>query len=527
MSSDSEMFRQMSLAQRILSLDYCRCRPPRRIGPRSRAMGGSIAMEGVRIDTAVLDRVGWVIVHSVWQFALIAGVAGLQLRLMRRCSAAARYAGLLTAMSLVVVAPIGTWLSKSLPPSSGLDVESPRVMTVATASPGHRVMASPAVEVSMSPDERESLNHDRSMQQWSQLPSVRAFGESRAQTWLPWVVWVWCAGVSIFALRPLLSLYAVRRLRTKGTLPTTDFVQDLVRRSAKRIGLRAVVRVLQSTRVNTPIVVGYLRPVILLPVCAMTGLPIGQLEAILIHELAHVRRHDYAINFLQILIETLFFYHPCVWWLSRQIRIERENCCDDVALAVLGDRVDYARALLAVEELRPRLRSWPWGYKEDRCRPVCGGFIFANPIDRLSGPLRVELRIAGCRRSGLGCWACRPVERVCRCRRPRIEFAEEQRERRAQGASARKLRKQCRHRRACRGEPDNSHGGHPAESQDAARPSRHRRTSAGRRSRSREDPLVPHRRHPLPQDRQRAGPRLHRARAAHRAERRIQREFGS
>jgi outer membrane protein assembly factor BamA len=84
----------------------------------------------------------------------------------------------------------------------------------------------------------------------------------------------------------------------------------------------------------------------------MTGLPIGQLEAILLHELAHVRRHDYVINFLQILIETLFFYHPCVWWLSRQIRIERENCCDDVALAVLGDRVDYARALLAVEELR-------------------------------------------------------------------------------------------------------------------------------------------------------------------------------
>jgi hypothetical protein len=213
-------------------------------------------MEGVRVDMAVLDRVGWVIVHSVWQFALIEGVARLQLRVMRRCSAAARYGGLLAAMSLVVVGPIGTWLSKSLSPSSGLDVEGPRVTAVATASPGHRVTTSPAVEVSMPPDERESLNHDRSTQLWSQILSLRAFGENRAQTWLPWVVWAWCAGVSIFALRPLLSLYAVRRLRSYGTLPTTDFVQDLVRRSAKRIGLRAVVRVLQSTRVKTPIVVG-------------------------------------------------------------------------------------------------------------------------------------------------------------------------------------------------------------------------------------------------------------------------------
>ena len=84
----------------------------------------------------------------------------------------------------------------------------------------------------------------------------------------------------------------------------------------------------------------------------VTGLPAAQLEMILAHELAHIRRHDYLVNLLQTLVETLFFYHPAVWWLSRQIRNERENCCDDVAMATVGSRADYGRALLAIEELR-------------------------------------------------------------------------------------------------------------------------------------------------------------------------------
>ena len=104
--------------------------------------------------------------------------------------------------------------------------------------------------------------------------------------------------------------------------------------------------------VKTPVVVGYFRPAVLLPLCVVTGLPDVQLELILAHELAHIRRHDYLINVLQTLVETLFFYHPAVWWLSRQIRNERENCCDDVAMATVSSRADYGRALLAIEELR-------------------------------------------------------------------------------------------------------------------------------------------------------------------------------
>src|SRR5207249_10465429 len=128
--------------------------------------------------------------------------------------------------------------------------------------------------------------------------------------------------------------------------------QQMLEHTAQRLGLRHAVRVLQSTLVQTAVVAGYFRPIILLPMSAITGLSTAQLEAILAHELAHIRRHDYLVNLLQTLVETVFFYHPAIWWLSNQIRCERENCCDDVAIAVLGTRVESGRALLALEEHR-------------------------------------------------------------------------------------------------------------------------------------------------------------------------------
>ena len=116
--------------------------------------------------------------------------------------------------------------------------------------------------------------------------------------------------------------------------------------------LRGRVRLLESTLVDVPTVIGWIKPVILLPASALSGLKPHQLEAILAHELAHIRRHDYLVNLLQTLVETLLFYHPAVWWLSRRIRAERENCCDDLAVSLCGDPYTYAQALADLEELR-------------------------------------------------------------------------------------------------------------------------------------------------------------------------------
>jgi BlaR1 peptidase M56 len=144
----------------------------------------------------------------------------------------------------------------------------------------------------------------------------------------------------------------VRRLHRTALASRSSRWQTACRRIAYRIGLPAAAHVVESTAVEVPTLVGWLRPAILLPVAAIAVLTPGQVEAILAHELAHIRRHDYAINLLQTLAETLLFYHPAVWWVSHRIRIEREHCCDEIAVAVCGDPVGYARALTELEARR-------------------------------------------------------------------------------------------------------------------------------------------------------------------------------
>jgi beta-lactamase regulating signal transducer with metallopeptidase domain len=200
--------------------------------------------------------------------------------------------------------------------------------------------------------------------------------KSRVQPWLARVVLAWLAGVLVVAMRPLLSWYTVRRLRRVGVAAVAGPLDGMLEQMAARLRLDRAVDVLQSTLVKTPVVLGYFRPAILLPVCVVTGLPAGQLESILAHELAHIRRHDYLVNLLQTLVETLFFYHPAVWWLSRQIRNERENCCDDVAMAAVGSRADYGRALLAIERLRAAPAALSLGAR--------GGSLLAR-IRRIAG----------------------------------------------------------------------------------------------------------------------------------------------
>jgi beta-lactamase regulating signal transducer with metallopeptidase domain len=128
--------------------------------------------------------------------------------------------------------------------------------------------------------------------------------------------------------------------------------QTPCRRIAYRLGLPAAAHVVESALVEVPTVVGWLRPAILLPMAAMAALSPAQIEAVLAHELAHIRRHDYAVNLLQTIAETVLFYHPAVWWLSARVRTEREHCCDEVAVRISGDAVAYARALAELEAWR-------------------------------------------------------------------------------------------------------------------------------------------------------------------------------
>src|SRR5262249_12856796 len=155
------------------------------------------------------------------------------------------------------------------------------------------------------------------------------------------IAFAWLVGVSLLIARMAGGLWRVRVLhRDALALPPSTW-KTSCQRLARRIGLRYAVHVVESLDVDVPTVVGWMRPVILLPIAAIAALTPAQVEAILAHELAHIRRHDYVVNFLQTIAETLLFYHPAVWWVSRRIRAEREHCCDDVAVNVCGDAVGY------------------------------------------------------------------------------------------------------------------------------------------------------------------------------------------
>ncbi len=171
-------------------------------------------------------------------------------------------------------------------------------------------------------------------------------------TLLPYAVPVWFAGVLLLHTRTLAGWAAARRLRRSGVCaPPAEWQSRLVGLAA-RMRLAKPVALLESCRVDAPLVAGYLRPVILVPLDLLSGMPAGQVEAILLHELAHIRRRDYLVNLVQAVTENLLFYHPAVWWVSGIIRSEREHCCDDLVVAVQGNARDYAAALTALETRR-------------------------------------------------------------------------------------------------------------------------------------------------------------------------------
>jgi protein involved in polysaccharide export with SLBB domain/beta-lactamase regulating signal transducer with metallopeptidase domain len=165
------------------------------------------------------------------------------------------------------------------------------------------------------------------------------------------VLVIWAIGVIVLSVRMASGWWGIRRL-TAVVDPVSTEIAVLARRIAERLGVRRAVRTVLSARVAVPTVVGALKPIVLLPPAALTGLSVEQVEALLAHELAHVRRHDYLMNLAQSVIETLLFYHPAVWLLSRRVRQERELCCDDLAIEVCGDPVTYAAALADLEALR-------------------------------------------------------------------------------------------------------------------------------------------------------------------------------
>lgn len=317
-----------------------------------------------------VQAVAWALVHFLWQGALVGIAAAGALALLKNGSASFRYSVALGALLVLLLCPVGTalWMSGT--------AEEPLTRE---ANPAVVSVAAPA----QVPDAPVLSSNARDL-----LPAA-----------LPWFFALWLAGVALLSVYHLGGWAQARRWTRRATRPVPEEWQAKLRMLARRLGVGREVELLESVAAQVPAVIGWLRPVILVPASALAGLSPQQLEAVLAHELAHVRRHDYLVNLLQTVIETLFFYHPVVWWVSAQARRERENCCDDLAVAVCGDRLVYARALADLEGLRgpsPRLAmAADGGSLVARIRRLAGVPARDSRRSWLAGALALSLLPAG------------------------------------------------------------------------------------------------------------------------------------
>jgi GWxTD domain-containing protein len=268
------------------------------------------------IGSPVAGAIGWALLHSLWEGAIISALLAAALLGVR--SARVRYAAACAAMLAMLMA-------------FGL--------SIILSMPSHAESARP---LHVSAPLWNALSEGGNSGSWNlNLSSIA-----------PWLGPFWFAGLWFVCLWRAANWIFVQRLRHRGLCcASTQWINKTVR-LCERLRISRPVLLMESCLTDVPVLLGHFRPMILVPVGLLTGLPPQQVEAILLHELAHVRRHDYLVNMLQRLAEAMFFYHPAAWWISRVIRVEREHCCDDAVIAVTGDAHEYAVALTTLEANR-------------------------------------------------------------------------------------------------------------------------------------------------------------------------------
>jgi beta-lactamase regulating signal transducer with metallopeptidase domain len=309
-----------------------------------------------------LNAFAWALVHFVWQGALIGVVAFVLLRLVRPSEASTRYLIGVTALGAMLVAPVATFVALDRSSTArGLTAVASTLPPDQTNEGGsvQGVAVQPAGSAASTPGVTGWILADLSNPGARSLVTGglgRAAGSNSGLSpgWLLLIVSIWLTGVVLLSIRLIGGWLVARHLARQTVARVPPALERRAKVLAQRLRLSRAVAILESQAVVVPTLIGWLRPVVLLPAAALGGLSPQQLEAILAHELAHVRRHDYLINLLQSVVETLLFYHPAVWWISAQVRAEREHCCDDLAVAVCGDRLVYVTALAELTSMAAR-----------------------------------------------------------------------------------------------------------------------------------------------------------------------------
>ena len=291
-----------------------------------------------------VEAIGWTLIHFCWQAAAIAAFYRCLSLLAARGSSNTRYLLALGTLLLMAATAVGTLAFEmhskaSLPQAPGTRTPvMPDSFSLLITARSELAMPGSAWQAA-SPD----LTRSRLLMSVRQLPVLGLIDG------------LWLLGVLVLSLRSLGGWCLIQRLRATLTVEAPDRVQASFRAIGSALKIHRPVLLRVSGAVTGPVTVGALRALVLLPVSALASLSPDELEVVLAHELAHVRRADFFWNLVQTLVETLFFFHPAVWWISGRIRRERELCCDDLALSVCPRPLAYANALFELEQQRSRI----------------------------------------------------------------------------------------------------------------------------------------------------------------------------
>jgi len=273
------------------------------------------------LSPGLMHAVGWALLHFLWQGTALAAVAAVGMAACRRASI--RYAIGLGTLTLMLLAPVATLFYLQ---DSGVERLAVRDVAAAVKLPATLPVAgSGPVQVSSMPHPLD---------------------------FLPWLVEAWLMGVILLGVRSAGGFVLLERERRRQSTVVSPRILAVCQALQRRLAIDRAIAYCKCAWLQAPAVIGWFRPIVFLPVRALTGLSDEQLESVIAHELAHIRRFDPFVNVFQVCVETLLFYHPAVWWLNKKIRAEREHCCDEMAVALCGNAVEYARALTLMEEWR-------------------------------------------------------------------------------------------------------------------------------------------------------------------------------
>ena len=283
--------------------------------------------------------IGWTLFHSIWQISLVGILVKLGLFIFRKKSSRIKYNISLLGVFVITLSTIFTF--------SNIYSTSEVISTSQNQIPTFKILSFTTPEIS-------ELNVK---EQTPLISQVLLLVKSNMNL----IVYFWLIGVMFFSIRFAGSYWYVQRIKLKFSHPLNEKWDVKFKTIGKKLNLRKKVQFLESHITKIPITIGYLKPAVILPLGLLTSIPFNQIEAIITHELAHIKRNDYLINLFVLFLEAFFFFHPVFWWLSKTINTERENCCDDLTIHYCGTKDHLQQALINIHENQINTKGKPLG----------------------------------------------------------------------------------------------------------------------------------------------------------------------